>query len=379
MGGMAVGTYFSPVSTLARPTGVITHAIEMHRGLMATAGIDAFLYCDRNEEPEFALPGVRCERYTPSDRTMRRMLLSGLPIAIDRLAAKADWVYSPRLQPVKTSKARLAVTIHDTLHFEDPEVVRYTPSASSTRRHRWLINLAIKRADMITVVSQNLKERLLSLFPKMKEERVVVVGNGAREEFYQGPKESDAEDLRQLGLMREPFVLYVGQLLYQKGADLLLDLAVRAKREGLKVTFAVAGREGDRGIVERLKEIEEKDGPLPIKQLGYVKSDSLAMLTRHAQALLLPSRCESFGIPAAEAMAAGTAVLASGVHGIPEVVADAGLLLEMDDREAWYEALRSVLEDAGLRSDLEERGKKRAESFRWSYCVERLVDGLRAA
>lgn len=379
MTSLAVGTYFSPVSTLVRPTGVITHAIEMHRGLMATAGIDAFLYCDRKEEPEFALPGVRCERYAPSDRTMRRMLLSGLPISIDRLAAGADWVYSPRLQPVKTSKARLAVTIHDTLHFEDPQVVLHTPSPSAARRHRWLINLAIKRADMITVVSQNLKARLLGLFPRMKEDRVVVVGNGAREEFYEGKMAADEEGLRELGLTESPYVLYVGQLLYQKGADLLVDLAVRAKQEGLNVTFAVAGREGDQGIIDRLREIEEREGPLPIKQLGYVKSATLALLTRNAQALLLPSRCESFGIPAAEAMAAGTAVLASGVHGIPEVVGDAGLLMEMDDREGWYEALSLVLNDGAVRGDLEVRGRERAERFRWSHCVERLVQGLQAA
>ena len=379
MKDISVGTYFSPLRGLGNPTGVITHAIELQSGLMAADGIDSFLYCDGDGNPESAIPGVRVERYRLPDRMMRRLLLSGFPLALDQMSVAADWIYSPRLQPVKTKKAKLVVTVHDTLHFEDPDVVHHQSSTSATQRHSWLIGLAIKRATIIAVVSEHLRCRLLDLFPRMKEDRICVVGNGARSAFYESASDNDDDVLAGHCLGEMPYLVFVGQLLRQKGAKLVVELAKRFQRMDLGLEIAVVGGNGEMEINQQIAEIESANGRLPIKRLGYLPASHLAVIMRRALCLILPSRCESFGIPAVEAMAAGTPVLASNVYALPEVVGDAGVLLSVDSADEWLEAINSVKESTSLRMEMIQSGRKRAEQFRWSACADRLVARLKSS
>ena len=84
-----------------------------------------------------------------------------------------------------------------------------------------------------------------------------------------------------------------------------------------------------------------------------------------AEALALPSRYEGFGFPALEAMACGTPVVVSDGGSLPEVVGDAALVVKVDDVGALEDALRMVLNDAGLRADLRERGERNVLRFSW--------------
>ena len=82
-----------------------------------------------------------------------------------------------------------------------------------------------------------------------------------------------------------------------------------------------------------------------------------------------PSLWEGFGLPVLEAMACGTPVLTSDVSSLPEVAGDAALLVPPTDVEAIADGLRRLLEDAALRADLAERGRRQAASFSWERCA----------
>ena len=103
-----------------------------------------------------------------------------------------------------------------------------------------------------------------------------------------------------------------------------------------------------------------------IRTYHCVSDEQLVSWYNAAEALILPSLNEGFGLPALEAMACGTPVIASNVAALPEVVGDAGLLVNPWDVEALAQAIHQLLSDRALRYDLRQRGLKRAQSFSWA-------------
>src|SRR5258708_38822416 len=96
-------------------------------------------------------------------------------------------------------------------------------------------------------------------------------------------------------------------------------------------------------------------------------------------AMVYPSIYEGFGLPPLEAMASGTPVLAGNGSSLPEVVGDAGLLVDAFDIEAIAEGIRRLLEDSALRDDLRRRGLDRAKQFSWDKTAHRTWDVLQTA
>jgi glycosyltransferase involved in cell wall biosynthesis len=113
--------------------------------------------------------------------------------------------------------------------------------------------------------------------------------------------------------------------------------------------------------------------------LGRVSDDEREYLLRTARGLAYVSLFEGFGLPPVEAMARGTPVLASATTAIPEVVGDAGVLVDPTDVGAIAEGLRRILTDDQLRSDLSRRGLIRAKNFEVERTGARAVAALRAA
>ena len=89
---------------------------------------------------------------------------------------------------------------------------------------------------------------------------------------------------------------------------------------------------------------------------------------------VLPSLYEGFGIPLVEAMACGTPVVASDASSFPEVVGDAGLLVDPSDESLWAERLVSLLRDADLRRTLGQKAVDRARLFTWETMTEKTID-----
>ena len=113
-----------------------------------------------------------------------------------------------------------------------------------------------------------------------------------------------------------------------------------------------------------------------LRLLGYLRSCQLAAYMRDALALLYPTRYETFGIAAAEAMAAGTPVVTCRSTAVPEVVGDAAIYVNPDRPEPMIEALTTLQSHPGLRDDLISRGRIRAKAYTWAACVARLQQAL---
>jgi glycosyltransferase involved in cell wall biosynthesis len=286
---------------------------------------------------------------------------------VEHWAGRADWVYCPAEAYVST-RAKLAVTVHCAGWFEpNQDPLDDTLNPDSARRMAPRFRLFRRHADVVFTVSEFLRQRLKALIG-IPLSRSVVVGNGVEDHFYTpGPAHAGAAQQ----IAGRPYLLVVGAMTPHRGVWAVLALAEELRRRGSPLVIAVAG-----GTAEpfRSKAAEHPN----IIQLGYVGVyEGLPGLMRDSIALLLLSHYETFGIPAAEAMAAGTPAVVSHHAALPEVVGDAGLVVDPDRTRDLADAVERLHAEPAARAELVARGRVRAEQYRWDACGERLVRAFR--
>jgi alpha-1,3-rhamnosyl/mannosyltransferase len=110
------------------------------------------------------------------------------------------------------------------------------------------------------------------------------------------------------------------------------------------------------------------DGEL--RFLGYVDDAQMPAIYAGAAVFCYPSRYEGFGLPALEAMSAGVPVLTSNATSLPEVVGDAGLMVDPDDVGSMSDSLALLLQDSHVCDQLTQRGIARAGAFSWDRCAQ---------
>jgi alpha-1,3-rhamnosyl/mannosyltransferase len=170
-------------------------------------------------------------------------------------------------------------------------------------------------------------------------------------------------------LRADGYLLFVGTIEPRKNVGGLLDAYARllARSPGAP-TLVVAGHAEPDGN-EVLQAMKRPPLAGRVDYRGYVMPGERESLFKSAQALVLPSFDEGFGIPALEAMAAGVPVVASNRGALPEVVGDAGLLVNPDEPESMTAAMERLLADPALRATCAARGLERARQFTWAQAA----------
>jgi len=116
------------------------------------------------------------------------------------------------------------------------------------------------------------------------------------------------------------------------------------------------------------------DAPPWLKTFGYLPREDVTDLLQAAAAFVYPSLYEGFGFPLLEAMSLGVPVIASDIASIPELVGNAGVLVQPDQGGALADAMRKILLDNALRDDYARRGRARASTFRWDDTVRSHIE-----
>lgn len=200
-----------------------------------------------------------------------------------------------------------------------------------------------------------------------------MVGNGVEEGFF-SPTAMPIDVIAGAFGLRpgQPYLVAVGGLHEIKGATELLALAAELANRAPDFRLIVVGRN------EFVHQQVAEGLPNVILREYLGATEGLPELMSGAVAVVILSRYETFGIPAIEAMAAGTPVVASRGGALPEIIGDAGLLCDPSDATALAEIMINLADRSGRREELIERGRERARLFTWDRCVERVVTAFRS-
>ncbi len=235
---------------------------------------------------------------------------------------------------------------------------------------------AVRRSQAAALIasSQATADEFITHY-RVPPERVTVVPLGIDTEFFRPLPQAATALRRELGLAAgERVVLYVGFSTPRKGLE---TLAEALPQLGSDVRLLMVGQ-WEKGYREKVMRAlgRHRDRVL---ELGYVPDADLPPLYALADLFVFPSLLEGFGLPPVEAMACGVPVVASAVGSLPEVVADAGLLVPPHDADALAGAIQSLLDDDALRRGLGERGRQRATAqFDQSQMVSRTLGVYRS-
>ncbi|WP_151529908.1 MULTISPECIES: glycogen synthase [Corynebacterium] len=256
----------------------------------------------------------------------------------------------------------------------------------------WSEKNTMEYADAVIAVSAQMKNAIMDAYPRIDENRIHVVLNGIDPELWHPrPTFDDNEDsvLRELGVdPNKPIVSFVGRITRQKGVEHLVKAASHFD-EGVQLVLC-AGAPDTPEIGERtatlVRELQQqRDGVFWVQE--FLPKPKIQEILTASDTFVCPSIYEPLGIVNLEAMACGSAVVASDVGGIPEVVNDGvtGSLVHYDaeDTEAFERdltaAVNEMVADRTRAKDIGEKGRQRAvEQFSWATIAEQTIDVYRS-
>ncbi len=222
------------------------------------------------------------------------------------------------------------------------------------------------------------KKDLCEYLPELDPNRVFVLHLGASDSFYPCQEPGGKKQvLQKYGIFDKTYIISVCTFDIRKNLAHLIrcfkDLVRQEELEDL--CLVLVGREGERrGEIFDELECDMKDR---IIITGHVEDEELAPLYSNAIAFVTPSLYEGFSLPTLEAMQCGVPVITSNTSVFPEVVGDAGIMVDPKDKDALCQSILKVYKDETLRKSLSGKSIERSKMFSWTKCAHELVSAYR--
>jgi glycosyltransferase involved in cell wall biosynthesis len=295
-----------------------------------------------------------------------------------RLARTPDVILADGHAPLRPASVPLVVQVHEAgwwspelRSFLDPQF--YAEIAARTEA-------AVRAADHVIAPSGAARRDLVSSY-KLDPERVHAVPHGVDPAFGPGAR-GGREHVARIRGGPAPYVLFAAMLHPRKNVAAVRGALAILAAEGFPQVLAIAGGpavdRADSSALEAAASEELPGAPDRIVRVGRPPDAELAGLMAEADAFCLPSFYEGFGLTALEAMACGAAVVVSDRGALPEIVGDAGIVVE-PSAESVAGALRALLGDQDRRRALGEAAVRRAREFTWRRTAAGWLDVLALA
>jgi glycosyltransferase involved in cell wall biosynthesis len=240
--------------------------------------------------------------------------------------------------------------------------------------HRFLVPRYAARASAVIAVSEVTREHLIE-YLHVPPERATTVYTGIDEVFRARLGDAALRAVRERYSLPERYVLYAGAVYPPKNFTRMVQAYARVG-PARGISLVIAGGENRFLSQQELAEPARLKLGEWVRWAGWVDAPTLAAFYQMAQALLLPSLFESFGLPILEAMACGCVVVTSGRYGAKEIAADAAVLVDPESVEAIAAGIAQALDDSALRARLILRGHERASTFTWERCANQTLGVL---
>ncbi|MFZ3171880.1 MAG: glycosyltransferase family 1 protein [Carboxydocellales bacterium] len=270
--------------------------------------------------------------------------------------------------PIKSPK--LVVTIHDLAFVKFPECFTKEQGKEFVRR----VRQSCINADMIISDSMSTKRDIIELF-HIPSGKITVVPLAAQEIFDYQENQTKNSLIRNKYKLDKEYFLFVGTIEPRKNLVRLIQAYNRLPKD-IKEHYHLVLAGGKGWLNKEIYTEAEQLGLMDehVKFLGYVPDSDLPALLKQAIAFVYPSLYEGFGLPPLEAMASGVPVISSSISSIPEVVGEAGLLIDPYSVEEISSAMQKIIEDVKLASRLSKLGLARAGLFSWEETARATLD-----
>jgi len=355
---------------LGDPRGIFNYLSNISEGLNASPGVTLSALRFTKSSASLSERDVVISLPAPSPffLSLRNLTLSATPLGsplfkdIDLLHI-TTWgaSYTPLLLSRRLRGVEIVATVHDIGNALHPNLYQY----GSLERSALLGSLRqlSRSGSAIIAVSESTKRDLIHHIG-VPEGRVFVVHEGVDDFFGPVDYEGARDFLRENYGVGNEFALYVGSSHPRKNLRRLLKAFSSAKSGGLPWDLLLVGvPPEDLAAMHRATTDD-------VHTVGYVPRDHLPFFFSACEAFVFPSLYEGFGLPVLEAMACGAPVIASNRSSLPELVGEAGLLVDPYDVGCMSESMVRLHSDEGLRTALSRRGIERARLFSWEKAVE---------
>ncbi len=305
-----------------------------------------------------------------------------LPLILNQI--NADLVHFPHFNVPIFYKGKFVVTIHDLIHqhFQMRRVTTREPITYKLKQlgYNAVFKNALNKSLKILTPSNYVKNLLVDDW-KVDSSKIVVTPEAVEDKLFTIVGSLSSEKVKKTLYkfnINQPFLFYVGNAHPHKNIEGLIKAFLMIKDSG------VAGApQNDSGSLKLVlsgpdnyfwqkikKDYQQKD----IIYTGFVSEEELAVLYKSAQAFVMPSFEEGFGIPILEAMAAGTPVVSSNAGSLPEVGGNAATYFDPKDLDDMGNKIIMVLNSEKIRKDLIAKGKIRVKDFSWKKLAEQTLE-----
>lgn len=262
------------------------------------------------------------------------------------------------------------VTCHDLVQFVYPEILRDQARLPALSLAIWKYSVnGMRQANRVVTVSDNTKRDVIA-YLGLAAEKVDVVYNAVDPLFRKLPSAQRQIVRSHYRLIHEICLLNVGSTHQRKNIPTVLTVLKMLRDRRLSVCLWRAGGSFTRKQQQYVDAHRLGDA---IFDLGKPDQTELINLYNAADLLLAPSLYEGFGLTILEAMACGLPVITSNVSALPEVVADAAIMVDPLDADGMVKSVIKLTSDRNLAASLAERGLQRAEPFTWRRTAEQVA------
>src|SRR4030042_1905535 len=280
-----------------------------------------------------------------------------------------DIIHYPKFHPFFISLpfkkiGKTVITIHDLIYLIYPKA--YPPGIKGTIRF-WIQKYLIKKVDAIITISATSKKDIVRILG-IPQEKVHVVYLAPKEIFKKIEANHRLLAIRRKYRLPEKFVLYVGDMNYNKNISTLADACKIAK-----IPLVIVGKQAIETNFDKTHPenkpfanfLDKYQNDKEIIRLGFVPDEDMVVIYNLASVYCQPSFYEGFGLPILEALACGTPVVASRIPAHMEIAGDSALFADPKDPNDMAKKITMMLKDNKLKLEYINRGSSKEKNYSW--------------
>ncbi|MEX1238610.1 MAG: glycosyltransferase family 1 protein [Cyclobacteriaceae bacterium] len=269
--------------------------------------------------------------------------------------------------------APVVQTLHDVIFMDSiPEDDSFYQQFGNHYRRK-VVPLITPRSRAVITVSHHEKERILTRL-NIDEKKVHVVYNGINEKrFYPHRDAAERQVVQAKYHLPDDFMLFLGNPTYRKNPSRVIESYVRYAARSPKPMALVTPGLPEKFVTDKLRELNYPYSKNQFITTGYIDEPDLPVLYGLSKIFLFPSLSEGFGMPLVEAMACGAPVITSRISSMPEIAADAAMLINPLNTDEIAEAMLALSSNERMRNTKIDAGLSNAKRFNWKKSAEQVL------